>query len=132
MIYWLHHLLNPHCEQCRDEREEQSICKTCEVLRSQLEAANREKNQLLLMLLPKQKEEFVEPAAKPEVIRSHHVPFSVRRQMLEDESKQRAALLKRKEEEIKFVPIKDDNIVTTLKAQTVDELEKELGVTNAS
>jgi len=131
MLNWIHKLLNPHCEQCREDREDASICKACEVLRTQLEAANSEKRQLLSMLLPKQKEEAVDNTIKPEPIRTgQHVSFNIRRQMLEAEDRHKAALLIKSQKEIAEVP-RDASIKTTIsipQSQSVEELEKELGV----
>jgi len=133
MLKWIHQLLNPHCPDCKDEHDERSICKSCEVLKVQLEVANNEKHQLLAALLPKQKEEAHIEHVAPEPIKGRHVSFQVRRQMLEAEDRQQAALLAKKQKEIADVP-KDESVKTSISVpiQSIDEsiegLEKELGV----
>ena len=133
---WWHHLLNPHCEQCKDEAEDSKVCPTCEVLRIQLEAANAEKRMLLDSILRvKDVSSSSQTPAEPQVIRGRHTSFAVKRQMLEAEDRVKAELFKKKETEIKLVDNKeipkDPSITTTLSVgQTVEALEKELGVSN--
>jgi len=89
-------------------------CDTCEVLRSQLDESNRERRELLNRLLDKDK---VEPPVSPQEelrpFKPQFTPWRVRQQMLEAEDRKAAALMKSK-------------------AQEISELEKELGVANAS
>jgi len=130
MIKWIHQLLNPHCEQCRDEKEDSSICKTCEILKVQLEVSNSEKRLLLAAIIPQPKVETTTNPVNPEAIRGRHIPFNVRRQMLEAEDRREAALIAAKQKEIAEVP-KDDSIKTTIsipQSQSVEELEKELEI----
>jgi len=85
-------LLNPHCEHCREEREESRVCPSCETLKSQLEAVNHEKNRLLDRLLTP----IVEATpAQPEreITKPINIPWNVRRQMLEREDRERAKLI---------------------------------------
>jgi hypothetical protein len=105
-IKWIHHILKPHCPDCAEERE----CKSCEVLKQQLEAANHDKERLLNMILdkntPREEPAFTDG---PQPVRPKHIPMSVRRQMLEQEDRQRARISEEKKKEI-------------------EDLEKELGV----
>jgi len=92
MINWIHHLFNPHCEHCREEREESRVCPSCETLKSQLESVNHEKNKLLDRLLtPPVVETVVQPVR--EITAPVNIPWNVRRQMLEREDRERAKLI---------------------------------------
>jgi hypothetical protein len=89
-------------------------CVTCEVLRLQLDESNRERRDLLNRLLDK-----ANPEPSPEVkeeyepIKPAFTPWRVRQQMLEQEDRKQAQLLKTKKDEI-------------------SALEKELGIPDAS
>lgn len=109
MFLWLHHLLNPHCPECREEREDTRICQSCETLKSQLEIANLEKQKLLDRLLEKPQPEI--PREPVQVTRPVHVPWNVRRQMLEAEDRRKAQLMKQAPQPI-----------------STEDLEKELDV----
>lgn len=95
---------------------ESDYCKTCEVLRIQLEESNQERRDLLRRLLYK---EPAEPLPQKEVeltpITPQFVPWRVRQQMLEVEDAKKAELLKEKKKEI-----------DGLRKKNIDELEKEL------
>lgn len=86
-------------------------CETCDILRIQLAESNAERKDLLHRLLEKDKPE-PSPIVKeeePRSIQPQFVPWRVRQQMLETEDRQRAKL-------------------TREKAQEIQELEKELGI----
>lgn len=91
-MLWLHRLFNPHCEHCREEREESRVCSSCETLKSQLESVNHEKNKLLDRLLEKP---VLEATTQPEreITKPINIPWNVRRQMLEREDRERARLI---------------------------------------
>ena len=57
MSNWIHRFFNPHCPECRAEREESRVCKSCEILKQQLETVNYEKKQLMDRLLEKPEKE---------------------------------------------------------------------------
>jgi len=110
MFKFFHHLFNPHCPDCQAEKE----CISCITLRAQLTQANYERQQLLEAVLnfgkvpetiPVQSEEF-----KP--VFSKHMPWNVRRQMLEQEDRVKAELMKKAEKDRK----------------DIEELEKELKI----
>ena len=85
-------------------------CETCEILRLQLDESNRERRELLHRLLDKDKPEPPSVSSEePVPITPNFVPWRVRQQMLEQEDRVKANILKKH-------------------AQSVEELEKELGV----
>lgn len=104
MFYWrwLHHLLNPHCQQCQDEAIETKVCTSCETLKMQLAIVNSEKSQMLNSILS-----FTKPAENQssspidyEKVKPKMMTWNVRRQMLEAEDRKSAQILaeqKRKE-----------------------------------
>jgi hypothetical protein len=132
MLKWLHHLLEPHCPDCKAEREDNAICKSCETLRIQLEIANYEKRQLndAVIRLSLPPERTAPPAyQEPQPARQQHIPWAVRRQMLEAESRREAQLINaRKEEEAKLAASVPRGPSGGISA-SVAELEQELGIT---
>lgn len=90
-------------------------CEACEILRDQLDESNRERKELLHRLLNKDKPEPppIQAEEKPIPITPNFVPWRVKQQILEAEDRERARLMKNRTKEI-------------------DELEKELGVSDAS
>ena len=114
MFHWLHHLLNPHCEHCREEKQEASICQTCEVLITQLARAHIEKDNLLSQIermsnpvVPSQ-----ETSEIPEPLKSRMVPWTIRRNLLEAEDRKKAQLMRE---------VKEKN-------PSIEKLEKEVGI----
>lgn len=126
MTNWLHKLLNPHCSHCREERQEEKVCSSCEILKTELEALRYNNQQLISNLM-----EFTKPAKAPDTqplldfkpIASRHVPFSITQQRLELESRKKAQDLERASEQ---------QILTEKDKKPIDQLEKELGVEDAS
>lgn len=118
MIQFFHHLFNPHCPDCARERQESHICLSCETLKDQLARVNDEKKQLLDSILEANKPVVEQPRTDDkESIQSKFVPWRIRQATLEAEDRQRAGLLKKKQEEMKSIP----------KVDTSD-LEKELEI----
>lgn len=100
---------------------EETVCKSCETLKQQLEVANYEKEKLLNKLLTTpDKEPERTTAPEPQAVRPKTVPWHVRRQMLEREDREKAKLLRN-------APKTD----TEQKAD-VAELERELDVAEAT
>lgn len=98
-------------------------CASCELLRAQLEACNSERKELLIRLLDKDKEVPVLTQKEDlQPIQPHFIPWRVRQQMLEEKDREAAKVLREKEAEIRS---------TQTTEQTVEELEKELGVKDA-
>jgi len=118
-------------------RESKSYCKSCETLKEQLNQVNHEKRMLLEQFLhPVTKETVQMMPESPKPIMPNIVPWSVKKQMLEQEDRAKAATLRRMEEDKKRAeavansrnkttgPIEESGI-------SVEELERELGVEDA-
>ena len=113
MIKWLHHLLNPHCPHCMEEKEAEKVCDSCETLKFQIEKLRADNDKLLSRILEKPEivqERLVAPEPTTQ-LRPRQVPWIVRRQMLEAEDRKKAQLL-----------------AQAPTPQTTDELEKELDI----
>ena len=125
MLNFFHRLFNPHCEHCTEEDELKRHCNSCEILQRELELLRSERDQLLDRILNPFKNEVTttSTAIEPQPIKPKFIPWGVRRQMLEAESRQAAKLMKEKTDEIK-VAAKSD------KPLTVEEIEQVLGVSN--
>jgi hypothetical protein len=149
MVKWIHRLLEPHCPDCKEEREENKICQSCETLRVQLEIANYEKKQLMDALLkPRQPEEPTRLIVPPEQLAPRNIPWRVRQQMLEAEDRKQAQLNREAEEKAKrsaeaselkkAMDLKrgqSGGLSVTIggetTSQSIDNLEKELGIEEA-
>lgn len=123
---FFHELLNPHCEHCEKlrlamleqkelDREVSSICKTCEVLKLELGQANNRINQLLGKLTEDKKEEILSQPQPQQIIQTRVIPWTVKKQQLEQASRDKAAALQN--------AAKPDN-----KQEEIKKLEQELGV----
>lgn len=80
---------------------EPPVCETCEVLREQLARVISERNELLNKLI--NKPEPIEPPidkAQLKPIVPRHIPWPVRRQLLEAEDREAARLAREKAKEI--------------------------------
>jgi hypothetical protein len=88
-----HEFFNPHCEHCKDERNESHVCQSCEILKSQLERLTFENSQLMNRILEKP---TIETTKEPTMVTlpSRNVPWNVRRQMLEQEDREKAKLIR--------------------------------------
>ena len=85
-------------------------CETCDILRMQLEKSDAERRDLLHRLLEKETPE--PPSTAPESyipVNPQHIPWRVRQQMLEQEDRAKAKIMRSHTEEI-------------------EKLEQELGV----
>ena len=92
MFKLFHRWLNPHCHECELERE----CKTCDILRSLLESERFNNKQLLNSLL-KQHEPLVETKHElPQPLQNKSIPWNVRKQLLEDEERAKAQIMRQK------------------------------------
>lgn len=94
MFKWIHHLLNPHCPDCKAEKKEKEFCKTCEALSYEIERLRSENERLLARVLEKP-EKVVDRTVAPEPMAPlpRRVPWRVRQQMLEAEDRQKARIL---------------------------------------
>ena len=112
---WLHRALNPHCPDCILERQENNICRSCETLQMEIERLRQENNKLLEYILEKPKE-FISPIDEGQkVVLPRSIPWNVRKQMLENEDREKAKLMKRQQE-----------------MNPIEKLEQELGVNDAT
>lgn len=111
MINFFHQLLNPHCPECKLEKQDSRICNSCETLKMEIERLRFENERLLTRIL--KEPERVETDTKPISLNPpKNIPWAVRRQMLEAEDRKKAQLLKN-------APKPSDNI---------KDLENELGI----
>ena len=121
MIHWLHHLLNPHCDSCRSERQEDSICQTCEVLRSQVERVNFEKDKLLAQL-ERMTNPSVETEAEQEEVHKSvggmAIAWAVKKRLLEAEDRAEAKVERERKLRIK----------SATSEKSIEDLEKEVGI----
>ena len=92
---WIHSFFQPHCPECREEREAMKECKSCETFREQLSHALWREKELMSKLFPPDldKDETV-----PEPIQPKTVPWRVKQQILEEEDRERAKVIRKNEE----------------------------------
>lgn len=112
---FFHRLWHYHCVECIEEELQLRACPSCETLRQQLALANQE-NARLLELIVKQHEPVVDKTEDAGLIQipPKTIPWKIRKQELERADRERAQVLRRHSEE------------------SINDLEKELGVDNAS
>lgn len=146
MFKFFHRLFNPHCEHCsREERERVSEqielsrisaeqrefdrhCDTCDVLQRELELLRSERDKLLDRIITPPaviKERVVERESNERVpLVSRHLPFTARRQALEQNDRD-IARSKAKHEQTVAKPTGE----TVGKSDSsVDALERELEI----
>lgn len=114
MSNWFHRLLNPHCPECKDELRDSKVNDVAESLRME----NARLTEMIDKLLDRLLEKPVEPiqeVKEPTKIKPTHIPWRVRQQMLEEQDRATARLLKE-------APKPDPEIT---------KLEVELGVSDA-
>lgn len=123
LFKWIHHILEPHCEHCLDERETNRICQSCETLKSQLTSANYREEQLLARILELTNPVKPEPRQieVPQELKPRNVSWQVRRQMLEENDRAQAKVIAENRKQVSDIKAK----------VSVQELEKELGVEEA-
>lgn len=126
--HWLLHKLTPHCPECLERDLEFKICNSCETLKGQLDIAAAEKRQLLSIIseLTHKAEEptTIEDTKEMRPIRKLPLTWRAQRQILERESKVRAS----REQQAKDKIVKDATVPPVV-VKSVEELEKEMGVT---
>lgn len=118
IFHFLHRIKNPHCAECAQDLR----CKNCDTLRELLDSERYNNKQLLNSLLeqfaPKPVLQQVQQEQQVPVARS--IPWRVRQQMLEAEDRKKAEL------------IREQNRERTESRKSTEELEKELGISDAS
>lgn len=116
MFNWLEELLEIKY-RFKERKREGVVCNSCEILKSQLNLANIEKHELLSRILnPAVKEEPKINTEDLKPISRHTIPWKARQQMLENEDRIKANL-------IKNAPKADKKLESDL-----DELERELDI----
>src|SRR5687767_6423356 len=135
MTNFFHRLFNPHCSHCADELRDNKVCNSCEVLKTQLEAANYQINQLTQAWINKDKIVISPPSTEVlKLIMPRHVPWRVRQQELEAEDRKAAELMRAKTKEINIPPAEKKeenqsiNVENVDRSKSIEELETELGV----
>ncbi len=95
MFKWYRELLEIR-QEARERKasllKQQTQCESCETLKHQLEVSNFEKKQLLDRLLEKPAPEVIKEPVP--ITRPHNIPWNVRRQILEQEDREKARLLR--------------------------------------
>jgi len=94
IVKFFHELRYPHCIECVQEEEHKQVCESCETLKMQLSLSNQREKELLSLLVQKnqpQPEPIQATDMKP--ISPRTVPWRVRREMLEEEDRNKARVL---------------------------------------
>lgn len=96
MANWLHRLLNPHCPDCINDREEKKFCQSCETLNMQLARVTEENKFLLNKLLTPETMIVVDNKKEDDkvILPRTHNPWRVKQQMLETEDREKAKIMK--------------------------------------
>lgn len=120
--FW-HHLIDPHCADCKLEAFDKQVCLSCETLKEQLAAERTNSRNLLnaIISLSDPKQEVVTASTTNfEPIRSSFTPMRVRREMMETADKEKAKIIaeqkKNEEEAKKYAKV------------STEQLEKEVGI----
>lgn len=115
MSNFFHRLFNPHCPECRDELRESKVSEVEEALKRENARMQEMIDRLFDRLL--EKPEVVVDERKPaSTVKPSHIPWRIRQQMLENEDREKARLLR-------DAPKPDPKTVEEIK-----NLEVELGV----
>ena len=111
---FIHEFTHPHCDECSHDK----VCKSCETLERQLEIANEDKKKLLEIILERNKISENDTTSKTETepIKPRMIPWSVRKNLLEAEDREKARILRSQDPEQK----------------KIEELEKEIGIASGA
>lgn len=146
MFKWIHHILEPHCPGCAAEAEAARECKSCNSLIHQLEVANFENRKLVDIISDISRPAPAQAQQVQEQPRAVGSPpnWRVIKQQLEANDRKEAAILREKQAESQALRAADlargasGGLLTNNPNQsnsnpfnTIEELEKELGVSNA-
>ncbi len=101
-------------------KERKSVCKSCEILKQQLEFANYERRILFEKLTNREEPKVDNPPPQMTTVPRRNLPWAVRRQMLEVEDRERAKLLREAPRPIDTVDLEKelDNASATREAKT--------------
>lgn len=104
----------------RQAHKVEKVCESCETLRSQLATANHEKEILLARIMEKPEKEPERTTAPPmqHPLRPRAMPWGVKRQMLEQEDREKARAMRE-------AP-KPDTITPEVTKEEIAEFEKEV------
>lgn len=119
---FFHELFYPHCPQCIKDNEDELdlkrdalVCNSCESLKSQLAVVNQQNLVLLNKIInPVETTSQVADTVERRPIQTRHIPWTVKKQQLEQSSRERVAALKN--------AVQPDSKIASL--------EKEMGITN--
>lgn len=111
---WLHRLFNPHCEHCLDLERDEKICQSCETLKDEVAHLRNENRKLIESITAKPEPEEVRIQAPVPISPKRAVPWAVRKQMLEQQDREKARALA--------------NAAKPNVKVDVEDLEKEMGV----
>lgn len=135
MFKWLNELIEIK-ERWDSIKRDNKVCESCEILKHELEMVRLENRQLLDRILEKPKIEEPTRTEGLKPIVPTHIPWNVRRNMLEAEDRRKAQLLKEVSKLNK--PVEDNSALSggqTFKTEadiqkpmSVEQLEVELGV----
>ncbi len=131
MFNWLNELLEIRYTYKRAKFEmerEAAICKSCENLQLELAKAHELNNTLLKNITTKPIEEpKINMTELKPITPSRHLPFNVRRQMMETEDRRRAAILREQELENRK-PVPDETKIPSASTEVDSSLTAELEV----
>lgn len=113
LVHWFHHLFDPHCTLCLEEKR----CESCETLHLLLDEERSEKRKLIeqIIELTKPTPPIQEKTIENKQPINSHMSWKVKRQILEDEDRAKARIIKEQ----------------SIKPMTIEELEKKLEINNA-
>lgn len=107
---WIHRLFNPHCTHCQVDYQESKICNSCETLKIIVEQLRRDNERLTDALLDKVRVRESEPPSDELTPIRSFIPWRVRQQELEANSKKEAELAAKR----------------VMETKSTEDLEKEL------
>lgn len=119
------------------KQSQEKPCPSCEVLKVQLERANYEREHLInRLLLPPVQPPETKPIPVTQPQSGRHIPFRVKQQLLEAESREEARILRKHKEDMEKAavasviskPADSSHIDQIITSPQVEELERELGI----
>lgn len=116
---WFHRFFNPHCSHCHVEKLESKECRSCETLQQLLNQALHREQQLLDLIIEKNKPVPEIVTEQKIEIAPRAIPWRQQRALLEQEDRQQALLLKQQKAETKIQPVSQ---------MSIEKLEEQLNV----
>lgn len=95
IVKFFHELSHPHCIECIQENEINSVCESCETLKMQLSLSNQREKELLSLLVEKNKPQAETITNDKDIkpISPRNIPWRVKQQMLEEQDRDKARVL---------------------------------------